>query len=122
MDTEHIRVAVDALKKTYSDHPETAVVTDSFARARLTKGLAIAVEGPSGQRIASDMSKDFGGSGGAPSPGWYVRAGIASCTATVIALRAAELSVPLQHLVVRVEIPEWSASPTIFRPGRSKLP
>lgn len=39
------------------------------------------VEGPSGQRVETDMPKGIGGAASAPTPGWYVRAGIASCTA-----------------------------------------
>jgi len=39
------------------------------------------------------MSKELGGGGSAPSPGWLLRAALASCDATVIAIRAAQLGV-----------------------------
>jgi uncharacterized OsmC-like protein len=91
------------LREVYAEHPEKAVGMDSFAVARLTGGLATVVEGPSGQRLTTDMPGGVGGAAGAPTPGWYMRAGVASCTATVIAIRAAELSIPLQHLAVRLE-------------------
>ena len=103
MNGEHIRVAVSSLKKHFSDHPEEAIGKDPFAKARLTTGLATTVEGPMGQRVTTDMPKGIGGSAAAPTPGWYMRAGIASCTATVIAMRAAELEIPLRELVVQVE-------------------
>jgi uncharacterized OsmC-like protein len=103
MSAEQIRIAFDGLKTHFWNHPDEAVVSDSFAVARLTDGLRMTVEGPSGQSVASDMPKSFGGSGGAPTPGWYMRAGLASCTATVILLRAAEQSIPVQHLAVKVE-------------------
>jgi uncharacterized OsmC-like protein len=103
MSAERIRTAVGALRKVYAEHPEKAVGMDSFAVASLTGGLATVVEGPSGQRITTDMPNGVGGVAGAPTPGWYMRAGVASCTATVIAMRAAELAIPLRHLAVRVE-------------------
>jgi uncharacterized OsmC-like protein len=49
------------------------------------------------------MVQEVGGQGAEPSPGWFFRAGIASCTETMIALRAAERSVKLSRLEVRVE-------------------
>ncbi len=103
MDHQPVRVAVHALKQHLMDHPEAALGTDAFARARLTDGLVTTVEGPSGQRLTTDMPREIGGAAAAPTPGWYVRAGIASCVATVIAMRAAELAVPLRQLEVQVE-------------------
>ena len=90
------------MKQHLLEHPEDAIGSDAFARARLVDGLVTSVEGPSGQQVTTDMSEGVGGSASAPSPGWYVRAGIASCTVTVIAMRAAELGVPLRRLEIRV--------------------
>ncbi len=49
------------------------------------------------------MAKALGGNELAPSPGWYARAAVASCTATAVAMRAAELEIDLDHLEVRAE-------------------
>ena len=103
MAVETIRTKLDSLKTDFTEQPEKAVEADSFAEATLTGGLATTVTGPSGQRVESDMPEGLGGGAAAPAPGWYLRAGIASCTATAIALRAAELSVELDRLSVRVD-------------------
>jgi uncharacterized OsmC-like protein len=44
-----------------------------------------------------------GGEGSAPNPGWLMRASLAACTATVIAMRAARLGVTLTLLEVHAE-------------------
>jgi uncharacterized OsmC-like protein len=98
-----IRQSIDLLKSLYAADPHKSIGQDAYARARLTGGLATIVEGPSGQHVATDMPKGIGGSASAATPGWYVRAGIASCTATVVALRAAELGIKLSEVEVRVE-------------------
>src|SRR5262249_58360458 len=45
----------------------------------------------------------MGGNATGPSPGWFFRASLASCCATVIAMRAARLGVNLTTLEVTVE-------------------
>jgi uncharacterized OsmC-like protein len=49
------------------------------------------------------MPKAVGGEGSAPSPGWFLRAALANCDATVIAMRAAQLDLVLTSLEVTVE-------------------
>ena len=72
-------------------HPDEARYTDSSATATLTRGLAVTVAGPDGATVRTDMPKSVGGQGAAPSPGWLLRAAQASCLATLIAMRAAQL-------------------------------
>jgi uncharacterized OsmC-like protein len=43
------------------------------------------------------------GGGSAPTPGWLIRAALASCAATTIAMRAAELEIELSRLEVTAE-------------------
>jgi uncharacterized OsmC-like protein len=83
-------------------HPEDGAGTDAFARAVLDAGLRMRIEGPSGQTARTDMPASIGGEASAPSPGWLLRAGVASCTATVIVLRAAALGITLDRLEVNV--------------------
>jgi uncharacterized OsmC-like protein len=45
----------------------------------------------------------MGGNASDPNPGWYFRAALASCCATVIAMRAARLGINLSKLEVAVE-------------------
>jgi uncharacterized OsmC-like protein len=61
------------------------------------------VTGPQGQRALTDMPPAMGGAASAPNPGWYMRGAIASCMATVIAMRAAKLGISLETLEVTVE-------------------
>lgn len=90
--------AIASVRRHFELHPEEAVGTDSFAKARLVDGLRVDVEGPNGWTVATDMSTALGGGGSAPSPGWLLRAAVASCDAVLIAIQAAEEGVRLTHL------------------------
>jgi len=86
-----IREALGAARAYVSQHPEQARYTDSAATAILNEGLAVTISGPDGATIQTDMPQSVGGNGAAPSPGWLLRAAQASCVATLIAMRAAQL-------------------------------
>ena len=58
---------------------------------------------PTAHASSTDMITGVGGGGSAPSPGWLLRAANASCIATLIAMRAAELGVRLEGLEVTVD-------------------
>jgi len=49
------------------------------------------------------MPTSVGGSATANSPGWHLRAALASCDATLLAMRAARLGLELDNIEVRVE-------------------
>lgn len=78
-----------------TDHPDEARYRDSHARARLGEGLRVEVQGPSGERLTTDMPKGIGGGASRPSPGWYFRAATAACVASLIGIRAAMTGVEL---------------------------
>jgi uncharacterized OsmC-like protein len=99
---ERIANAVKNARKRLQTRPEDGIRSDSFARAKLGSGLRIQVAGPTGQTVETDMPPSVGGEATSPSPGWLMRAGAAACTATVIALRAAELGIVLDNLEVVV--------------------
>jgi len=103
MSVENIRTSVEAAIAYLSDHPEDARSTDSAAVATIEDGLRVRVEGPGGAVVVSDMPPGVGGGGAAPSPGWYLRAGLACCDATMVALRAAALGIGLSDLEVTVD-------------------
>jgi uncharacterized OsmC-like protein len=96
----------DALRK-ISDvlvaDPEKAHTKGTPATARLVEGLRFEVTGPTGEIAFTDMPLALGGAASAPAPGWLLRGAIASCTATVIAMRAARLGVHLNTLETTVE-------------------
>ncbi len=103
MKTDPIRESLRTASSYLSEHPEEARYTDSIATATLEKGLRVRVEGPAGERISTDMPASVGGAGSSPSPGWLFRAALASCEATLIAMRAAVQGIQLSRLEVAVD-------------------
>jgi uncharacterized OsmC-like protein len=101
-DVESIRSAIETASGHLAEHPEVAVGTDAAATAVHQEGLRFRVEGPKGDLI-TDMSKTVGGGATAPTPGWLMRAALASCDATAVALEAARDGVELTDLTVTVE-------------------
>ena len=95
--------AVRGAREYVRTHPDEARYTDSAAIARVQAGLLVRVEGPGETSLISDMPPSVGGTGNAPSPGWFLRAGHAACVATLIAMRAAEEAVSLTRLEVVVD-------------------
>jgi uncharacterized OsmC-like protein len=75
---------------------------DAPATASWTTDLRVAVEHANGHKVYTDMPPEFGSGtdGMLPSPGWYFRAGIASCLATCIAINAAAQGIELTTLNV----------------------
>ena len=61
------------------------------------------MEGPNGERTVTDMVGGIGGQGEHPSPGWLLRAGIASCVAATIGMEAAREGIELTSLEVDVD-------------------
>jgi uncharacterized OsmC-like protein len=98
-----IRDAIDGASAYLRAHPDEARYTDSAATARLTTGLRVVTTGPGGESVDSDMVAAVGGTGSAPSPGWLLRAAEASCVATLVAMRAAQLGHRLSSLEVVVD-------------------
>jgi len=103
MARDDIRSAVEKLASTLAQQPQKARVKNSPAVAVLEEGLRCRVAGAAGEMIHTDMPAGFGGRATAPNPGWYMRAALASCNATVIAMHAAQSGVELTRLEVSVE-------------------
>lgn len=101
--SEHIATSMNAAIEYLKAHPDEAAYTDSPATATLEAGLKFRVEGPDGAALTTDMPTGVGGGNSAPSPGWVMRAALASCEATLIAMRAAQESVELERLEVTVD-------------------
>jgi uncharacterized OsmC-like protein len=103
MSTPRIREAIENLSRLITEQPEKARAKNVPATARLLEGLRCEVKGPNGETVHTDMPPAVGGVASAPAPGWLLRASLASCTATTIAMRAAKLGVDLTTLEVTVE-------------------
>ena len=98
-----ICVAIKRVESALTQKPTRGPQPDAPAQAVLTGGLGMQVRHPSGHTLRTDMPTSLGGGGEEVSPGWLMRAGLASCTATVIALRAERLGIPLTKLEVTVQ-------------------
>jgi uncharacterized OsmC-like protein len=98
-----IRDAIAGASAYLTAHPGEAEYTDSQATAVLGQGLRVAVTGPNGETISTDMPTSVGGEASAPSAGWLLRAAEAACAATLIAMRAATQGVRLTRLAVTVD-------------------
>jgi uncharacterized OsmC-like protein len=103
MDHDAIRDSIESLVAYLGEHPEKWRNVDPPATAVMIDGLRCRAEGPGGAAIVSDMPRAVGGSDSAPRPGWFMRAALATCDATVIAMRAAQLGIVLDRLEVTVE-------------------
>jgi uncharacterized OsmC-like protein len=102
MERDEIRDAIGSLVAYLGDHPEKWRNADPPATASMIDGLRCRAEGPGGASIVTDMPRAVGGSDSAPRPGWFMRAALATCDATVIAMRAAQLGIALDRLEVTV--------------------
>ena len=89
--TTQIRAAIEGASAYLTEHPDEARYTDSLATARVTSGLRVRVDGPNGEILETDMPSAVGGSASSASPGWYLRASIAACVASLATMRAAQL-------------------------------
>jgi uncharacterized OsmC-like protein len=103
MSLPNVRHAIENLSAAISADPMKARAKNIPATARLTEGLRCELSGPYNERLVTDMAPAMGGTASGPNPGWLLRGAIASCTATVIAMRAARLGVALSNLEVTVE-------------------
>jgi uncharacterized OsmC-like protein len=99
----HVADAIEKLSAAITSDPAKARTKNMPATARLVEGLQCEVTGPYDWRLVTDMAPAVGGAASGPNPGWLLRGALASCTATVIAMRAAKLGVVLAHLEVTAE-------------------
>lgn len=103
MTLARIRQSIDNVIGFYAQHPQKARSADKAAVAVIEEGLRCRAEGPNGAVLVSDMPAGIGGGGAAPTPGWFLRAALANCDATVIAMRAAQQGITLTKLQVTVD-------------------
>jgi uncharacterized OsmC-like protein len=101
MAIEDIAAAMHRVEKVLKRRPEAGLHDDGPATARWQSGTRVASSHSNGTQVRTDMPAELGGSGDEVTPGWLFRAGVASCLATCIVMRAAEAGVALSALEVR---------------------
>jgi len=98
-----VRQAIERTMAAIAADSTKAKAKNVPATARITDGLKCEVTGPHGERLETDMPPAMGGLASGPNPAWLLRSALASCTASVIAMRAATLGIKLEALEVTVE-------------------
>ena len=102
MQSSHIAKALKSLSEAFASDASKGPATYAAATARVVDALKCRVTGPAGERLETDMPKSMGGAGSSPNPGWFFRASMAACCATMVASRAAQLGIELTELEVVV--------------------
>ena len=90
------------------------------ASGHLDEGLICKVR-QDGYEAVMDMSKVMGGDGAAPSPGFYIRAGLAGCVAIGIKMTAARERIAIDAIDVDVEM-DFDDSALLGMGGNSAAP
>jgi len=96
-----LRDAINRVVRHYEKDPDGGASPDAPAVAVREGPLRMRVSGPNGD-VITDGAKSIGGDESGPTPGWMLRAALASCNATVIAIEAAREGVELTRLEVTV--------------------
>lgn len=112
------REQLERAKRVFTEKPAAARTQNTTATATWRERLSCEVSGPSNEHVITDMPEVMGGNGAGANPGWLLRASIASCAATAIAMRAAIQGVALKTLEVTVDS-ETDARGLVGIPGVS---
>lgn len=81
-------------------NPKTGLQADVPATAVWNGGTQVACAHANGTTLVTDMPVEMGGDGTGVTPGWLMRAGLASCATTLIAMNAAVAGIRLTTLEV----------------------
>lgn len=100
MMTATIANALQRVRAVFARRPEAARHTDEPAIARWEQGLRVLCGHANGAHLATDMPRELGGQGDEVTPGWLMRAALASCLATRIAMEAAAREMVITRLEV----------------------
>lgn len=101
MGVEQIALSIERVTAVLRRKPQAGVSEDSAATARWQGNLRTSVHSDAGHAVATDMPPEIGGEGSAVTPGWLLRAGLASCAVTRIAMAAAAEGIVLTTLEAR---------------------
>jgi organic hydroperoxide reductase OsmC/OhrA len=80
--------------------PKTGLQADAPATAVWNAGTRVACTHANGTTAVTDMPTEMGGDGTAVTPGWLLRAALASCVTTTIAMNAAVAGIRLATLEI----------------------
>lgn len=97
----HIGARLFRARDAFERRLAAALQEDSPALAIWDGALGAKLSHAAMPSLRTDMPAVLGGDGAAPLPGWYFRAGVASCMVTSIAMHAAMCGVKLKRVEVQ---------------------
>ena len=97
----HIRACQEQVIRYLEDHPEQCITTSTI-RGTAADGLSCQVTQDE-HSVLMDMGRAMGGMATAPSPGFFVKAGIVGCIAIATKMTAARLGLQFRSVDVEVE-------------------
>jgi uncharacterized OsmC-like protein len=100
MASQEIAAAMQRVASVLTRRPEAGLHDDAPATARWESGTRVVSSHANGTQLSTDMPTELGGSGDRVTPGWLLRAGLASCLTTRIAMGAAAAGIELAMLEV----------------------
>lgn len=98
MSATSIATALQRVQAAFQRHPQAGLHEDAPALSRWEGGVRAVTRHADGHQISTDMPVELGGSGDQVTPGWLMRAGLAACTTTRIAMAAAAEGITLDLL------------------------
>jgi uncharacterized OsmC-like protein len=101
MSAQYVADAMERAEVVLRRRPDMGLHDDSPATARWRGSTRIVTSHANGIEISTDMPGELGGTGDQVTPGWLLRAGLAACTATRIAMAAAAEGIELTNLELR---------------------
>jgi len=101
MSAQYVADALERVEVVLRRRPDMGVHDDSPATASWRGNTRIVTSHDNGTEVTTDMPNELGGTGDQVTPGWLLRAGLASCTATRIAMSAAAAGIELTKLELR---------------------
>jgi uncharacterized OsmC-like protein len=101
MSAQYVADAMQRAEVVLRRRPDMGLHDDAPATARWNGNTRILTSHANGIEIATDMPGELGGTGDQVTPGWLLRAGLAACTATRIAMGAAAAGIELTALELR---------------------
>ena len=101
MSAQYVADALQRVEVVLRRRPDMGLHEDAPAMASWRGSTRIVTSHANGIEIATDMPGELGGTGDQVTPGWLMRAGLAACTATRIAMGAAAAGIELTTLELR---------------------
>lgn len=101
MSAQYVADAMQRVEAVLRRRPDMGMHDDSTAVASWRGSTRIVTGNGSGIEISTDMPAELGGTGDQVSAGWLMRAALAACTATRIAMAAAAAGIELTKLELR---------------------